>query len=197
MSKFLHRKKKYYENIEYVYIHVYIHLEIENREKRCIMVIPWTSKKKSWEREKWKKETKRFSVRCGHGPSGRMIFYRIYLSRILSSMKKPLAWKFLVLLINSWQDKPWPWSKRIGTDLKFVFLFHPATRKVKKSIINWLFEITTEIARFAIISYNFNILDYLQYIYIYNIYTILILYSYIYRICKNFNACKINFNICI
>lgn len=111
--------------------------------------------------EKEKNEKKKFSVRCGHGPSGRMIFYRIYLSCVLSWMKEPLAWKFLVLLINSWRDKPWPWSKRIRIDLKFVFLFHPVTKKVKKSIINWLFEITIEIARFNTISYNFNILNYL------------------------------------
>lgn len=146
---------------------MYIHLEIENREKRCIMVILWTSKKKSWEREKWKKEMRRLSVRYGHGPSGRMIFYRIYLSRVLSSMKEPLAWKFLVLLINSWQDKPWPWSKRIRTDLKFVFLFHPATRKAKKSIINWLFEITTEIARFDTIISTFSIIYNIYIVYIY------------------------------
>lgn len=55
MSKFLHRKKKYYENIEYVYIHVYIHLEIENREKRCIMVIPWTKRKVEKEKNEKKK----------------------------------------------------------------------------------------------------------------------------------------------
>lgn len=182
---------------------MYIHLEIENREKRCIMVILWTNKKKSWEREKWKKEMRRLSVRYGHGPSGRMIFYRIYLSRVLSSMKEPLAWKFLVLLINSWQDKPWPRSKRIRTDLKFVFLFHPATRKAKKSIINWLFEITTEIARFDTIISTFSIIYnififtiYILYIYIDNSNSIF-LYLYTLYDMQNFNACKINFNRCI
>lgn len=68
-----------------------------------------TKKKRRQERKKWRKageeETgrrmekgdrereRRLSFGCGHGPSGRTIFYRIYLSRVLCSMKESLARK--------------------------------------------------------------------------------------------------------
>ena len=80
-----------------------------------------TAKRKGEEEEKNEKGNGEASLsfRCGHGPSGRTIFYRIYLSRVLSSMKESLAWKFLALLINSCRDKmprSWPRSNSNGGD---------------------------------------------------------------------------------
>lgn len=96
----------------------------ENYERRRTMDIIWTKEEKNRRREqKWKEEIgwRKHSVSCGHGPSGRTIFYRIYLSRVLSSMKESLAWKFLALLINGWRDKLR--SKRIDRGLATLRIF--------------------------------------------------------------------------
>lgn len=138
VSSFYSWRKVTYETTERAYAHVF---KMKNRRRSShhgYNVDGGEEKSRKRARMKRGDRDDGDSVSCGHGPSGRTIFYyRIHLSS-LSSMRESLAWKLLALLINGWRDKSRPRSKRIDgeasgdlADIRCLTLLRGRSRRVE------------------------------------------------------------------